>query len=130
MKVARVIFTIAGVYGVLVLAPQYFMEPAGLTRPEYFYGFVGVALVWQIFFFVIARDPIRFRPAMLAAILEKVSFGAAAVALYAQGRLTLQILGAGIGDLVFALLFFWAWRATASAAPRTVPSAPPSPQGA
>ena len=35
-------------------------HPAGLTHPEYFYGFLGVAIAWQIAFFVIAHDPRRF----------------------------------------------------------------------
>ena len=46
MKLARWIFGIAGVYGILVIAPLYFMEarighddPPAITHPEYFYGF-------------------------------------------------------------------------------------------
>jgi hypothetical protein len=72
MKVARWIFGIAGVYGVLVIAPLYFMEarigrdtPPAITHPEYFYGFVGVTLVYQIIFLLIAREPVRYRPLML-----------------------------------------------------------------
>jgi len=42
---------------------------------EYFYGFVGVGLAWQITFLIIARDPARFRPIMIGGILEKVLFG-------------------------------------------------------
>jgi len=41
----------AGIYGIAVIAPQYFMEaqvgrdyPPAITHPEYFYGFVGVGL--------------------------------------------------------------------------------------
>lgn len=110
MKFAKILFNVAGVYGVLALAPQYFMEPPGLTRPEFFYGFIGVALAWQIFFLIIARDPVRYRLAIIPAILEKIAFGAAAVALYLQGRLTVPVLGAGLVDLLFALLFFVAFR--------------------
>jgi len=113
------VFLIAAVYGVLVLAPQYFLEarvgrdfPPPITHPEHFYGFVGVALAWQVLFFLIARDPVRYRPAMLPAILEKLAFGGAAVVLYLQGRLAVPILGAGLLDLVIALLFLAAYRAT------------------
>lgn len=119
MKFARTVFNIAGIYGVLVLLPQYFMEqrigrdfPPAITHPEHFYGFVGVALAWQLLFFLIARDPVRLRPAMGPAIVEKLAFGIAAIVLYAQGRLAPAVLGAGIVDLVFAALFFVAMRRT------------------
>jgi hypothetical protein len=119
MRFARTVFNVAGVYGVLVLVPQYFMEdkigrdfPPPVTHPEHFYGFVGVALAWQIFFFIIARDPVRLRPAMLPAILEKLAFGIAAVVLFVQGRLAAPLLGAGAIDLLFAALFFVAMRKT------------------
>ena len=119
MQFARRVFTIAGIYGLLGLTPQYFLEarigrdfPPPITHPEHFYGFIGVALAWQVLFFVVARDPIRYRGVMLPAILEKVSFGAAALVLYAQHRLAFPIVGAGILDLVFAVLFFVAYRRT------------------
>ncbi|HEY0155787.1 MAG TPA: hypothetical protein VGF28_00695 [Thermoanaerobaculia bacterium] len=119
MKFARTVFNVAGVYGVLVLVPQYFMEekigrdfPPPVTHPEHFYGFVGVALAWQILFFIIAHDPVRLRPAMLPAILEKLAFGVAAIVLFAQGRLAAPILGAGLIDLLLAALFVVALRKT------------------
>jgi hypothetical protein len=52
---------------------------------------------------------------MFPAVLEKIGFGAAAVALYAQGRVAVPILAAGILDLIFAALFWVAWRQTVSA---------------
>ena len=120
MVFARRVFLIAAIYGVIVLVPQYFMEekvgrdfPPPITHPEHFYGFIGVALAWQVLFFMIARDPARYRGAMLPAILEKLAFGLAAIALYAQGRLVMPVLAAGILDLIFATLFFLAYRATA-----------------
>jgi hypothetical protein len=116
---ARRIFLIAGVYGVLALLPQYFMEgrtgrdfPPPVTHPEYYYGFIGVALAWQVLFFIMARDPVRFRLAMVPASLEKLSFGGAAVVLYLQGRLSTLMLAGGIVDLIFAGLFLAAFRAT------------------
>ena len=119
MLFARRVFFIAAIYGVIVLVPQYFMEgkvgrdfPPPITHPEHFYGFIGVALAWQILFFMIARDPVRYRGAMIPAILEKLAFGGAAIVLYAQGRLAAPVLGAGIIDLVFATLFFIALRST------------------
>lgn len=113
MNFARRVFHVAGIYGILVLVPQYFMEkqvgrdfPPPITHPEHFYGFIGVALAWQFLFFVIARDPVRYRGAIWPAILEKLAFGLAAIVLFTQGRIPALILGAGIIDLVFATLFF------------------------
>jgi hypothetical protein len=118
----RRVFWIAAVYGILVLAPQYFMEerigrdfPPPITHPEHFYGFVGVALAWQVLFLLIAREPVRYRPAMPVAVLEKLAFGGAAVALYLQGRLAAPVLAAGLIDLVLAALFVAAYRLTPDA---------------
>lgn len=119
MTFARRVFRIAGAYGVLALLPQYFLEarlgrdlPPPITHPEHFYGFIGVALAWQVVFFVVAGDPVRYRPLMPVAILEKLAFGVAAVVLFAQGRLVLPVLGAGLIDLVLAALFFASFRRT------------------
>ena len=120
MKFAKRVFGIAGVYGILVLLPQYFMEgtvstdnPPPITHPEYFYGFIGVALAWQILFLVIARDPIRYRLAMVPSILEKLAFGGAASVLYWQQRIAFPVLAVSLIDLVFAALFVAAFRITA-----------------
>jgi hypothetical protein len=117
---ARRVFAIAGVYGVLVLVPQYFTEdkvgrdfPPPITHPEHYYGFIGVALAWQVLFFIMARDPVRYRIAMIPATLEKVAFGVATVVLYLQGRLSPIILFGGVLDLIFAFLFALSFRATA-----------------
>lgn len=51
MTFARRVFLIAGSYGLVVLLPQYFLEsrtgrelPPPITHPEYYYGFLGVAV--------------------------------------------------------------------------------------
>ena len=116
---ARRVFTVAGIYGIVALLPQYFLEsrvaidfPPAITHPEHYYGFIGVALAWQVLFLIMARDPVRYRLVMLPAALEKLAFGSAAVVLYLQGRLAALIFGAGIVDLVFVALFIIAFRAT------------------
>jgi hypothetical protein len=116
---ARRVFTGAAIYGVVVLAPQYFMEervgrdfPPPITHPEHFYGFIGVALAWQVLFLIIASDPVRYRPAMLAAILEKLAFGFPSIVLYTQGRLPGVVLAAGVVDLILGTLFVISYRAT------------------
>ena len=127
MTFAKRVFFLADIYGLVVLLPQYFMEertgrdfPPPVTHPEYFYGFIGVAVAWQIVFLIISRDPVRYRPIMLAAVVEKASFGVAAVALYLAGRLGVRMLGAGIIDLILGALFAIAYLRTARAGMRAV----------
>ena len=55
MKFTKVVFRIAGIWGLSVITPLYFMfdligrkDPPPITHPGFFYGFVGVALAWQI----------------------------------------------------------------------------------
>ncbi len=80
-------------------------NPPAITHPEYFYGFIGVALAWQILFLLIARDPSATASPMLPATLEKLAFGGAALILYLQRCLALQVLAFGLLDLLFAALF-------------------------
>ena len=122
-KFSSRIFLGAGIYGIVALAPQYFLEeklgtdfPPPLTHPEHFYGFIGVALAWQFVFLIIARDVQRYRLLMLPAILEKLSFGLAALVLHAQGRVGMFVAGAGMIDLSLAVLFVLAFRASRSTA--------------
>ena len=122
MKFARRVFLIAGIYGLIVLLPQYFLEqrigrdsPPLITHVEYFYGFIGIAIAWQLVFLMISRDPARYRPIMLAAIVEKAAFGLPAIALYMNGRLSEQMLGAGVIDIVLGTLFAIAYVRTGSA---------------
>lgn len=119
MNFARWTFWIAGWYGLAVILPQYFLErqiglddPPAITHPEHFYGFIGVALAWQVAFLIMSRDPARYRPLMLAAVLEKASFGIAALVLYFQNRLTAALVPFGILDLVLGVLFLEAFRRT------------------
>jgi hypothetical protein len=112
MNFARRVFLIAGVYGLLVLLPIYFLEerigrdqPPAITHPEYFYGFLGAGVAWQVAFLVISRDPDRFRPLMIPAVLEKTSYGCATVALYVGGRLPGVMLVSGLIDLSLGVLF-------------------------
>ena len=117
MKFARWVFYIAGIYGVITIAPLYFMEqainrqdPPPITHPMFFYGFVGVTLAWQLLFFAIARQPVRLRPVIPFAALEKLSFGIGAMVLYHQRRLDHGDLYFGSIDLALAILFLVVWR--------------------
>jgi hypothetical protein len=120
MRLARWIFLIAGIYGVLVITPFYFLEdqigrdfPPAITHPDVYYGFVGVTLAWQVAFLVIASDPLRLRPLMLPAILEKASYGIAVLVLFAQERVAPVVVGLAMVDfLVLGGLFVVAYLKT------------------
>jgi hypothetical protein len=106
------VFRVAGIYGLVVMLPQYFMEqqvgldtPPAITHPEFFYGFIGVVIAFQLVFLVIARDPVRFRILMLPSIVEKWSFAIALAILALQGRVAGPLLIFGGIDAVLGLLF-------------------------
>lgn len=120
MRFARWTFLVAGVYGLLGLLPMYFMEaqygvdnPPAITHPEFFYGFIGVAVAFQLVFITISTDPLKYRPLMLAALVEKFSFAIAAAILFINGRLAGPILIGAEIDLVLGVLFFLVWLKTA-----------------
>ncbi|MBA3785303.1 MAG: hypothetical protein H0X15_07155 [Acidobacteria bacterium] len=79
----------ASIYGIVALVPMYFLKdyvgqdfPPPLTHAEFFYGFTGVVLAWQIVFLIISRDPLKYRSLMLPAILEKAAWGVPVLIFY------------------------------------------------
>jgi hypothetical protein len=119
MQFARWVFCIAGIYGVLAIAPMYFFEsrfpaeaPPAITHPEFFYGVIGVTLAWQLAFLVISRDPLRYRLLMLPAMFEKFSFTAAATVLMLQQRVSGTVFGFALLDFVLGVLFVIAFLRT------------------
>lgn len=119
MKFAKVVFWIAGIWGVLIIAPLYFIfdligrqDPPPITHPAFFYGFVGLALAWQFAFLFIATDPARYRPLMLPSMFEKFSYGIAVVVLVLQGRTRSSDLVFAATDLLLGVLFVLAYLKT------------------
>jgi len=119
MKLAKIVFWVAGIYGVLVITPLYFLfnsigvkDPPPVTHPGFYYGFAGTALAWQLAFLVIATNPVRFRPLMIPSIFEKWSYGVAMTILFLQGRLHLFDLAFGGCDLLLGVLFLISFFAT------------------
>lgn len=112
MRFASRVFTGAGIWGLLVLTPLYFTfdlvgreYPPPITHPDLYYGFIGLAMAWQFGFLVIGRDPVRFRPMMIPAVLEKFIFVASQTALYMQGRVRAGQLAVAGPDLILGILF-------------------------
>lgn len=116
MKFARIVFWVAGIFGLVTLAPLYFLfdrvgveSPPAVTHPEFYFGFAGLGLVWQLAFIIIATNPVRFRPMMIAAMLEKVSFIAAMVVLLLQHRVTAAQALSSVPDALLCALFVIAY---------------------
>jgi hypothetical protein len=116
MKFAKVVFWIAGIWGVLILTPLYFIfdvigrqDPPPITHPAFYYGFVSIGLTFQVVFFVIAKDPVRLRPMMIPAVLEKFGYAATLLVLFLQNRLHPQDLALGGVDVLFGILFLRAF---------------------
>ena len=116
MRFAQILFLLAGTYGLIVLLPMYFLEtrtgvdyPPGITHPEFYYGFIGVGVAWQVAFLLIGREPVRFYPLIPAAVLEKLTYAAAVFLLWFQHRVPAAAAPFAAIDLGFGLLFLAAY---------------------
>ena len=122
MKFAKTVFLIAGIYGLIVLVPQFFLErkigvdtPPPITHPEFFYGFVCVTVAFQIVFLVISSDPVRYRPLMLVSLVEKFPFVIAIAVLYLQSRVGWQMVAAAAIDAFLGVMFLVSYVKTRAA---------------
>jgi hypothetical protein len=112
MKFPKVVFALAGIWGVAILTPFLFLfdtvgrlQPPAVSHAEYYFGFVSVGLAWQVAFLVMSTDPARYRPIIPAAMLEKFGFVVAMIALYAEGLVNgAQLMVSGT-DAVWGVLF-------------------------
>jgi len=119
MKFAKVVFWIAGIWGILIITPLFFIfdligrqDPPPITHPLFYYGFASVGLAWQFAFMAIATDPARFRLMMLPAMLEKFGYAIAAVMIFLHGGVKPGDLVFGAADLLLGLLFVVAFLKT------------------
>jgi hypothetical protein len=126
MRFASIVFTVAGIWGLVVVTPLFFLvDITGraylppTVHPQFFYGFLTVTIAWQIAFLVIARDPVRFRPLMVACVVEKLGYVVVLAILSAQARIAADDAMAAVPDLLLGLLFIAALAKTpASYTPR------------
>jgi hypothetical protein len=116
MRFARWVFFLAGTTGVLMVLPPYFLEqqfgrdqPPPVNHPELYYGFFGVTLAWQLMFLVVSSDPIRYRGAMIPAMVEKASFAIAVPILYLLERVSVTWVGFASMDATWLVLFIIAY---------------------
>lgn len=102
----------AAVYGAVALLASL----AGPTPPPVALlsslGFTFTALAFQLVFWIIAGDPVRHRPLMLAGVAEKLAFGVPVLLLAGGPAAPLSVLPFGIIDLILGAGFLLAWRAT------------------
>lgn len=117
MHFCRLVFLIATIYGLLVIVPTYFSEglvgrldPPEISQPAYYYGFIGGALAWQIVYFLVALDPLRLRPFIVLSALAKLGLVVTVACLLYHGRVSWLFATPVMGDLVFGLLFLYAYR--------------------
>ncbi|HEY2709356.1 MAG TPA: hypothetical protein VGI95_15005 [Caulobacteraceae bacterium] len=117
MRFARWVFRIAGIYGLVVLIPGLFLEhlqgkltPPPINHPEFYYGFYGAALVFQLMFLAVSTDPVKYRALMPIAVLEKLSFFIPCLALFLLHRMPAGgLLYGAMLDGVWMVLFAVAW---------------------
>ena len=105
MLFAKRVFFVAGVYGLVVLTPFYFLETKvgeisnqPVTHPEYYYGFLGVALAlsWPAGLLVAATW-------LAAAAIWRISSLSALIAA-ALAPLYMLYLGGPVNGFLIALL--------------------------
>ena len=111
-RFARWVYLAAGIVGLIEILPLYFYEatlnrtlPPAITHPEFYYGFLGITLAWQVAFLVIASDPLRFRPLMPVSWIEKALYPITVWVLVSAGRTHHDMLGAATLDVLWLVLF-------------------------
>ena len=113
MKLSKLIFLIAGTFGLFTTIPLVFAEKMmSVKQPEFYYGFVFLDICLQVVYIIISTSPGRFRPMMIPAILAKASAAIVLTWLYLIDQVSLQWIAIGAIDGVFAILFLMAFFST------------------
>jgi hypothetical protein len=124
MTFARSVFILAGVWGITVLTPLFFLVDitgrpysAPTDYPHFYYGFLAVAMAWQVAFLVIGSNPLRYRQLMILAFIEKAGYILTTTVLYSQGRISAADANTAIPDGLLLVLFVVAFVKTQVPAP-------------
>ena len=119
MRFAKLIFIVAGIWGIAVLTPLYWLVDvtgrpyaAPADYPHFYYGFLTVAMAWQIAFLLIGTNPARYRLLMLPAMLEKLGYVGTLIVMYVNGRIPVADTGPVVPDLLLGVLFIVAFAGT------------------
>ena len=126
MRFSKIVFTVAGIWGIVVLTPLYFLvdvtgrpyPPPG-DYPHFFYGFLSVTMAWQIAFLVIGSNPARYRLLMIPSIIEKLGYVLIVAVLHSQRRIPMDDAMAALPDLVLGVLFVASFAKTPPSDPRS-----------
>ena len=112
MRFAKTVFIGAGVWGIVVLTPLYWLVdvtgreyPPPANHPQFFYGFLSVAMAWQFAFVVIGSNPARFWPLMFPSVVEKFGHVTTVAILYSQAHIPAVDAQAALPDLLLGVLF-------------------------
>jgi len=118
-----VVFIVAGFWGIFVLTPLYWLvDVTGrhysppVDYPHFFYGFLSVAMAWQVAFLIIGSSPARFRPLMIPSMLEKFGHVLTLGVLYSLGRIPVLDAQAAAPDMLLGTLFIVAFAKTRASA--------------
>src|SRR5215510_11123942 len=128
MRFAKYVFIGAGIWGIAVLTPLFWLVditgrqyPPPHDYPEFFYGFIAVAMAWQIAFIVIGSNPLRYRMFMIPAMIEKFGYVSLLFLLYGRSRIPAIDVQPAIPDgligILFVVSFFITGRAVAGVQP-------------
>jgi len=113
---AKKVFLIAGVYGLMALVPQYFMEgrlslrfPPPLTHPEHFYGFIwrGDRMAVRVLYNCAGCS--AFAQLHVTCGIGETFLRCSHLGALREGLVTVPVLCAAAIDLLFAILFILAY---------------------
>jgi len=128
MKFARSVFILAGLWGIAVLTPLFFLVditgrpyPAPTDYPHFYYGFLAVAMAWQIGFLLIGSNPVRYRLMMIPAFIEKAGYIITTAVLYSQARISAADANTAVPDSLLLVLFVVAFVKTRASGPTDLP---------
>ena len=112
MKFARIVFVAAGVWGIVILTPFYFLFDAigrlyasPINYPQGYYGFLAITMAWQCAFLLIGSNPARYRLMMIPSMVEKFGYVLTIGVLYIQGRIGATDALVVSPDLLWGVMF-------------------------